>query len=133
MAFSGGAQWRIEVRTQSAGNEGKNGGIDAGRLAAHEERFGAEKFRNRDDRSRAERDDLGAIVPAHALAIQRALELSPDERDQERTHRRRNFSEELPWTFGEIRVIDLAGVDECPVQIVLRHFFERPTDRALFR
>jgi hypothetical protein len=29
------------VRTQSAGNEGKNGRIDAGRLATHEERFGA--------------------------------------------------------------------------------------------
>src|SRR5215813_14963705 len=79
VAFSGGAQRRIEVRTQRASNEGEHSCIDADRLAAHEERLGPEKIRNRGDRSRADRDDLGSRVPAHALAVDRALELSPDE------------------------------------------------------
>src|SRR5215831_4418310 len=59
VALSFRAQRRIEARTQRTGNEGENGRIDAGRLAAYEERFAAEKFRSCGDRSRAERDDLG--------------------------------------------------------------------------
>src|SRR5262249_61672780 len=43
VAFSGGAQRRIEVRTQRAGNEGEHSCIDAGRLAAPEERRWAHK------------------------------------------------------------------------------------------
>src|SRR5262249_61696274 len=46
VAFSGGAQRRIEVRTQRASNEGEHSCIDAVRLAAHEERLGPEKIRN---------------------------------------------------------------------------------------
>src|SRR5262249_49638629 len=46
VAFSGGAQRRIEVRTKRAGNEGEHSCIDAGRLAAHEERLGAKKKRH---------------------------------------------------------------------------------------
>src|SRR5262249_62168462 len=59
VAFGCRAQRRIEARTQGAGNEGENGCIDAGRLAAQEERFAGEKFRNRGYRSRDERGDLG--------------------------------------------------------------------------
>src|SRR5215472_691222 len=133
VAFSFRAQWRIEARTQRTGNEGENCRIDAGRLAAYEERFAAEKFRSRGDRSRAERDDLGGPMPTHALAIKRAPELSADEGDQEWTHRRRDFPEELLRTFGEIRIIKPAGIDESPIKIVLRHLFKRPSDSALLR
>src|SRR5262245_28685484 len=133
MAFSGGAQRRIEVRTQRAGNEGEDSCIDDDRLAAHEERLGPKKIRNRSDRSRAERDDLGSRVPAHALAVDRALELSPDEGDHERAHRRRDLSEEIFRTLGEVGLIEPARIDERPIEIVLRHLFERPSDGALLR
>src|SRR5262249_7523138 len=120
VAFSGAAQRRIEVRTQRAGNEGEDRGIDAGRLAAHEERLGPEKIRNRGDRSRAERDDLGCRVPARALAVDRALELPPDEGDHERAHRRRDLSEEIFRTLSEVDLVEPARIDERPIEIVLR-------------
>jgi len=53
-------------------------------------------------------------VPAHALAIQRALELSPDEGDHERTHRRRDFLEKFLRAFGEISGVEPTDIDECP-------------------
>jgi hypothetical protein len=133
VAFSGGAQRRIEVRTQRAGNEREHSCIDAGRLAAHEERFGPKKIRNRVDRSRTEREDLGSCVPAHALSVERALELSPDEGDHEWANRRRDFSEEIFRTLGEVDVIDPARIDERPIEVVLRHLFECPSDGALLR
>src|SRR5262249_15204946 len=105
----------------------------AGRLAAHEERLGPEKIRNRGDRSRAERDDLGSRVPARALAVDRALELPPDEGDHERAHRRRDLSEEIFRTLSEVYLVEPARIDERPIEIVLRHLFERPGDGALLR
>jgi len=68
---------------------------EARRVAAHEERLGPKKVRNRSDRSRAERDDLSSRVPAHALTVERALELSPDEGDHERAHRRVSADQRL--------------------------------------
>jgi len=48
------------------------------------------------------------------LAIQRALELSPDEGDHERTHRRRDFLEKFLRAFGEISGVEPTDIDECP-------------------
>jgi hypothetical protein len=77
VALSGGTQRRVEKWAQRAGNAGEHRCIGAARFAAHEERLGPKEIRNRGDRSRAERDDLGSRVPAHALTMERALELSP--------------------------------------------------------
>lgn len=72
-------------------------------------------------------------MPAHALTVERALEPTPDEGDHERAHRRRDFSEEIFRTLGEIGLVEPARIDQRPIEMVLRHLFERPSDCALLR
>src|SRR5919201_1436058 len=117
--------------TYRAGNEGEHGSVSAGRVAAHEEWLGPKKIGNRGDRSRAEGDDLSPRVSAHALAVERTLDLSPDQGDHERAHRRRDVLKKIFRTLGEVGLIDPARIDQRPIEMVLRHLFERPRDGAL--
>ncbi len=63
--------------------------------------------------------------------MQRAPQLPADEGDDQRAHRCRNAAEEVEGPFGEIVLVEPARIDQRPIEIVLRHFLEGPSDRPL--
>src|SRR5829696_7459395 len=55
--------------------------------------------------------------------------LAPDHGHDQRPHRRRHLFEELRWACGEIGIVDPAVADHGPIEVVLAHLLDRPSDR----
>jgi hypothetical protein len=63
--------------------------------------------------------------------MQRPANLPPDHGDHERSDRCGYFIEKFARSFCEISIVHPARMDTCPIEMLLKHFLERPGNGAL--